>query len=273
MEHIVVSRFARTHLPGGPSAFDEQVLASAFKAAYAGEDLMRLVDTSDVSHIAQRLKNFDAAIIGTTYELERRAVTLNTYEASVNDRTYEMYLDEKYGAWKRDDDPRDDAEVHASIFRNSVRACREAGVSHVVAVETPRTARPADFVDVLEEEGVAYTYVRTRAPLTKDKYYTFEKGITNRLGVVAMPAGSRLEPFDAQASEGESVYREDLAALIVQSLMTLEWGESRILEVSHTPGSEISTGYGGKSKESQRLKFDKDWCPNSGLLAEVLSSL
>jgi len=247
-----------------------KVLGPKFKLAYAGEDLIRLVDASDVNHIKERLKAFDACVLGTTYQLEQRSVTLNTYEQNPNAKTFEMYLDERYGAWTKNV-PRNDADVHTSIFRNSVEACREAGLSHLVVVETALTACPMDFIDILEEEGVAYTYIRTVAPLTKDINFTFEKGITNQLRVVRLPAKSRLVSFDAESSEEPVVYREDLAALIAQTLMTLDWGESRILEVSSSPGSKVKSEYGGNMPKG--LSFAKEWCPNSELLAEVLTAL
>lgn len=244
-----------------------KVLTASFRLAYAGEDLVRLVDFTDTDYIKERVKNFDAAVLGTTFQLERRAVTLNTYEKSVNDKTYELYLDERYGAWENDVPSYDDA-IHATIFRNAVTACKEAGVRHLVVVETPRTMQPADFLSILDEVGVAYTYIRSTSELSKDINYTFEKGITNKLGVTRLPVGSSVST-EAETESGQPIKREDLAALVVQSLMTLDWGESRILEVTSTD-STVSSGYGGK-KSKQR--FDRDWCPNSNLLAEVLSNL
>lgn len=253
----------------GPSSGQaNKVLGTAFKLAFMGEDLIRLVDTSDVDHIKDRVKSFDAAVLGTTYQLERRTVTLNTYEKTPNSKTFEFYLDEKYGAWENDV-PENDSDIHTSMFRNSVKACVEAGLSHLVVLETPRTVNPMEFLNILDSEDITYTYIRTGSPLTKDKSYSFEKGITNKLGVVRQPAGSSLTTFERLENE-PAIFREDLAALIVQSLMTLDWGESRVLEVSHTPGSSIYTEYGAKRSKA---KFDKEWCPNSGLLAEVLSAL
>lgn len=256
---------------GGSSEALNKVLGASFKLAYAGEDLMRIVDTDDANHIEERLKSFDAAILATTYQLERRSVTMNTYEKSPNDKTYEMYLDERYGAWENDV-PSNDSDIHTSIFRHSVQACKDAGLSHVVVVETPRTEDPGKFSAILEEEGIEYTYIRTGSPLKKDITYTFEKGITNKLEMVSLPAGSALASFDVREMDNKpAVYREDLAALIVQSLMTLDWKESRILEVSATPGSTVSSAYGGKMPKG--LRFDKEWCPNSELLGEVLSTV
>ena len=247
-----------------------KVLGPSFKLAYAGEDLVRLVDTSDADHIKERLKNYDAAIIGTAYQLERRAVTLNSYEKTPNDKTYEFYLDGRYGA-RENDVPSDDSDIHASIFKNTVRACREAGICHLVVFETPRTVQHMDFVKVLEEEGIPYTYIRTDSALKKDITYTFEKGISNKLGVVRLSPGSKLADTDTLETENRlPVSREDIAAFIVQSLMTLDWGQSRILEINSCV-SNISSGYG--EKESRGQRYDKEWCTNSKILADVLSAL
>lgn len=230
------------------------------------------MDTSDISHIKERLKGFDLAILGTTYQLERRAVTLNTYERSPNDKTFEFYLDERYGAWENDV-PSNDSDIHTTMFRNSVLASKEAGISHLVVLETTRTVQPMDFVDILEEVGVAYTYIRTNSPLKKDITYTFEKGISNKLSVTRLPSGSRLSSADdaKQSANGPAVSREDLAALVVQSFMTLNWGKSRILEVKPSDLSE-SSGFGAEGSINGQ-RFDREWCPNSELLAETLSAL
>ncbi|KAL7554509.1 hypothetical protein ACHAWF_017966 [Thalassiosira exigua] len=254
---------------GGSEALNK-VLGPSFKLAYAGEDLVRLVDTKSVAHIKERVKGFDGAILGTAYQLEKRSVTLNTYEKAPNDKTFEIYLDEKYGAWE-DDVPSNDSDIHLTIFRNSIRACKEAGICHVVVVETHRTLRPMDFVNILEDEGVAYTYIRTDSSFAKDINYTFEKGISNKLAVTRVPEGTQMTPFDASASDQGSINREDMAALMVQCLLTLDWKESRILDVSPSSDSTISSGYGGKRMKG--LKFDKEWCPNSEFLAESLAAL
>jgi hypothetical protein len=133
-----------------------------------------------MSYIKDRLKGYDAAIIGTMYQLERRAVTLNTYEKTPNDKTYEFYLDQRYGAIENDV-PNDDSEIHQMIFTNSVRAFKEAGICHIVAIETPKTVNRMDYLNVLDNEGVAYTYIRTDSPLKKDITFTFEKGISSKI--------------------------------------------------------------------------------------------
>ena len=255
---------------GGSEALNK-VLAAAFKLAFAGEGLVRLVDidTSDAGRIADRLRGFDAAVLGTTYQLERRRVA----GKGLMDTTYEFCLGNRYGALENNV-PDDDDPIHATIFRDSVRACRDAGLSHLVVLETPRTADPMNFVLILEEEDVPYTYLRTMAALEKDKGYTFEKGIANRLRVAEVTAVSSatMLPFDERsADEKEPVRQEDLAAMAVQCLLTLDWGARRILQVSAEPGG-VSSGYGGR-RPPRGQRFDREWCPNSELLADALSRL
>ena len=161
------------------------------------------------------------------------------------------------------------------MFTNSVKACKEAGLSHLVVIETPRTVRPVDYMNILEEEGgdITYTYIRTDSPLSKDKTYTFEKGISNKLDVRIVDKSALISSSidTAQKSDKESaINREDLAALIVQSLMQLDWKKSRILEVSP---SEINISSGFGTKEKRKQKYDQFWCPNADLFGDVLSAL
>ena len=241
-----------------------KVLASSFKLAYAGEDLIRLIDTSDVDHIIERVRSYDAAVLGTTYQLEKRAVTLNTYEKTPNDKTYDFYLDEKYGAWENDV-PSDDSEYHVQLFMNAVQACLESGtIRHLVVIETPRTYDPQVFVNILEEAGIPYTYIRVKGTLIKDISFSFDKGVKDSLAIAQYRAGT-IYPIDAEVYENERpIYREDIAALVVQSLMSLDWQESRILEVSSSPNSLKNFVTDSKSR------IDRDWCVGSQLLAQSL---
>lgn len=228
--------------------------------------MIRLIDSRKKDYIKERLKSFDAAILGTVYQLEQRTITLNTYEKTPNDKTFEFYLDDRYGA-NEDGTPNDDA-YHMNLFETAVQACKDSGsIKHVVVFETPRTNRPEDFINILEKEGVAYTYVRAKN-LKKDKMYSFEKGVKEMLGIKKLPKGSRIiSPTTNEPNEEAAVFREDLAALIVQSLMSLNWSESRILEISGTSVEIVC------DQNSKRKRFDTEWCPKSEVYAELLSKL
>ncbi len=57
-----------------------KILSKQFLLAFAGEDLVRLTDMTDVNSITQRVDGYSAVIMGTDYYLEQRPVTGNTYE-------------------------------------------------------------------------------------------------------------------------------------------------------------------------------------------------
>ncbi|KAL7512825.1 hypothetical protein ACHAXN_010193 [Cyclotella atomus] len=241
-----------------------KVLTPCFKLAYAGEDLVRLVDTTNKDYITDRLKSFDAAVLGTVYQLESRTVTGNTYEKTPNDKTFDFYLDERYGV-NEAGVPADDSEYHLQMFETTVHACKDSGsIHHLVVLETPRTKRPVEFINILERENMPYTYIRAKH-FKKDKTYSFEKGVKDKLNIKLLHKGTTALSED-QPKEDDAVYREDLAALIVQSLMSLNWKKSRILEVSAAE-SIVSEA------PSKKQKFDKEWCPNSQVYAEMLASL
>jgi len=240
-------------------------LTSKFKLAFCSEDLIRLVDLLDVDYTRDRLLNFDAAVIGTTYQLEQRSVTLNTYEVTPNDKAFEIYLDEKYGA-KSDNAPPDDDIFHEVVFQNSIRACTEAGLSHVVVIETPQTGQRRQlYLDILESQSdITYTYIRSMSPMGKDITYSFEKGV-NSLVEISSP-----KSFSAKSADGAELKRETLAALAVQALQSCDWETSRILEVEALPGDPPSTEYGQKRSKQN---FSREWCPNSQIIAEKLELL
>ncbi|KAL3765895.1 hypothetical protein ACHAWO_007582 [Cyclotella atomus] len=241
-----------------------KVLTPCFKLAYAGEDLVRLVDTTNKDYITDRLKSFDAAVLGTVYQLESRTVTGNTYEKTPNDKTFDFYLDERYGV-NEAGVPADDSEYHLQMFETTVHACKDSGsIHHLVVLETPRTKRPVEFINILERENMPYTYIRAKH-FKKDKTYSFEKGVKDKLNIKLLHKGTTALSED-QPKEDDALYREDLAALIVQSLMSLNWKKSRILEVSAAE-SIVSEA------PSKKQKFDKEWCPNSQVYAEMLASL
>lgn len=109
-----------------------RVLSKTFKLAFAGESNIRLANMADVDHLAARLEGIDFVFLGTVNQLSRRPVTLGTFETTPNDMTWEFYLDEVKVLSEDDDDDDEGINLQLSIFENSLRACRDEGVGHVV---------------------------------------------------------------------------------------------------------------------------------------------
>jgi hypothetical protein len=107
---------------------------------------------------------------------------------------------------------------------------------------------------------VPFTYIRPLGKLENIKDYTYVKGVQGDL---------QLKVVDLNASQGMSpslaIPREDIAALCVQSLLSLDWSSSRILCVSCTgPVSPLS--------EAPKLT-NREWCVNSDTLAAKFGGL
>lgn len=275
------------------------ILSKGFKLAYAGEQHMRLVDMSDVEHVAARLKGVDAVVLGTICQLERgRSVTANTYEKTPNDKTTEFFLDEKrgFGDEYSAQDAKEQLNMHLDLFQTAIDACKLAGsIQHVVVLETPHTPSPEPFAKILDKSGLKFTYIYTNASQgdgslptwTQSKDWTFEKGVVRNTGMnletAALGDGYMSKPgYEAgdwasslpELTRGSAdIFREDIAALAVQSMLSLDWNTCRVIGLSclDQAGAEDESGKASKFRPSRPPKSDREWCMNSNEIADLLS--
>lgn len=254
-----------------------KVLLRTFKLAFAGEDMVRLTDMQDAYAICRNLSGMNAAILGTIYQLEKKSVALNTYEKSPNDKTFEFYLDDRYAA-ESDISP-DDMDYHLGMFKNTVDGCKAAGLEHIVVVETPNTKDSKPFAKILDDACVPFTYIRVNGQLENTKMYTFEEGLQSALEIDAVTVSEKnlnksgytsavndWSDFETKLETNDVIAREDVAALAVQSLLSLDWTKSRCLNVLSS-GKVLEKM---SKKQKDKLKSDKDWCMKSEIVAEIL---
>lgn len=262
----------------GMASFElNKVLSKNFKLAFAGEPNISLTNMVDVDAIAKRLKNIDAAVIGTKYLLEQRPITANTYERTPNDKTNEFYLD----SLKRDVavSVEDCIEYNEILFGNTIDACRQANVKHIVVIETPGCSQ--DFRrNVISKKlnscSVPFTYIVCGQNWVNTVDHTFEKGLQNNILFKAKQVNKNFEDvMESIESERRSsimeMAREDIAAVAVQALMSLDWTTSRIL-CAENNGSRIKIE-GLKYIGTKPPKSDKDWCMYSNYLADDLNKI
>ena len=281
------------------------ILSKGFKLAYAGEQHMRLVDMSNVEHVAQRLKGVDACVLGTVCQLEPgRAVTGNTYEKTPNDKTTEFFLDEKrgFGDETSAEQAREQLDEHLNLFQTAIDACKLAGsVQHVVVLETPYTPSAEPFAKILDNSGLKFTYIYTNASADGSeggslpqwiqcKDWTFERGVQNVGGMalesatldgnyLSKPgynAGDWASSLPKLASGNADIYREDIAALAVQSMLSLDWDTSRVIGLScseRDAEEEGGSGTVGRFRPSKPPKSDREWCMKSKFVADLLSAV
>lgn len=257
-----------------------KVLLRNFKLAFAGEDSIFVTDMSDVNYITRRLKGTDAVILGTMYQLEKRPVTANTYEGkNPNAKTYEFYLDDRR-AGRNDVDFESSLDANLNLFCNTMKACSDAGIKHAVVIETPNTIDEfrQKCTKILVESNVPFTYLRSSDELIQLNDFTFESGIRGNLDLrssLVNPGDGIDELLDAFNVQGDSTglgktAREDMAAVAVQSLISLDWSKSRILDV-RTRNVSVQTDI--KYFATKPPKSDKEWCVRSNLLGSKMERL
>jgi hypothetical protein len=240
-----------------------RVLGKNFVLSYAGEQHVRLTDMTSVQAIAARLEGYGAVVIGTMYSLEERPVTGGSYEKNPNDKTLEFYLDEPKGGIDQDKKRDYDMSVHYEIFENTLEACKAASIQHAVVIETPGTTTSDAFISRLAASGIPCTYIRCNGELSYYQDHTHYKGIQGDLSIQSAPL---TDTADDSSTKGAPIYREDVAALVCQSLQSLDWTKSQCLTV--TSSGDWKDAVQGMVKGRQ----DRQWCANSRVLAGKLAS-
>ncbi len=246
------------------SAGLNSVLSKNFVLAQADESFVRPTDMTSAESIASKLNGFDAAIIGTRYCFKTTPVTAGTYGKTPNDKTKEFFMDQPRG---RTSSLMDDPEYSYGVFYNTLEACRNSNkLRHLVVVETDAefdTEYVGDkYINLLEEAQIPYTYIRPVGRLDNIDNFTFKTGIQSDLRITRANSVEELLPTDSGV-----VYREHLAAVCVQALMTLGWDENRVIQVEQSDN-------GLETPNEKSVNPAKEWCVNSGVvmnsMAEVL---
>lgn len=264
------------------------IIARSFKLAFVGENFIRLTNLKDVENIKARIQGNDAVILGTVYLLALKPVTAGTYEKSPNDKTLEFFMDDRYMV-----DPTisaDDMDVHLELFQNSIDACKLAGIQHITVMETPATKDSKPFAEILDRAGIPFTYIHASGDLENTKSYTFEEGVQSDMNLQGFTladgytskngytAGDWSESFndEIKGNENQNIPREDLAAVAVQSLMSLDWRKCRCIDVSSNgklTKKDESVSEDGQYVPQKILKSDKDWLLQSEIIAEKVRAI
>ena len=243
-----------------------RVLSKAFGLAVADESVIKLTNLqSDVSAIAERLQGWDALILGSDLGLCQRPVTANTYETSPNDKTYEVYWGPSPFAIETDEQM---TIIKYNILTNVLQAAQQAGVQHIVAVDDDNDGH-GRFEKLVRDTGIPFTYIRPVSDLVTIPNYNFKKGVQGKLSITPT---TNTPPAAAETIiKGEQISREDLAALCVQALQSLDWTRRWSLQVrGRGPVDDSGEQQVNNPKQLLLLRPDQEWCVDSYRLEEDL---
>ena len=239
------------------------ILSQNFALAQADESFIRPTDVMDAENIQAKINGFDAAIIGTRYCYKTLPVTMGTFAKGPNDKTREFYLDQPRTPGSK---LLDDSEYSSAIFSNTLEACKKSNtLNHLVIVETDAEFDDEyvgdKYLQLLEESEIPYTYIRPLGKMDNIKNFTFKRGIQSDLKIAR---ANSVEDF--LSVEDKKIYREHVAAVCVQCLMTLEWKDNRVIQVEQSAEDLDYT-------PSRKDKSQKEWCMNSGIIMNALAGI
>lgn len=227
-----------------------RVLGKQFVLAFADESVIKLTNLQSVEALQDRFEGWNAVVWGTDVVLKTRPVTANTFETTPNDKTVELYWDADGKAGDVQTGNAD--EVKRSILSNVLQASRTAKLQHMVVVDDGSIP---NLLEQLADCGTPYTCIRPTGPLESIQDYTFRKGVQGDLRITKL---ATLSP-----RTDTPIPREDVAALCVECLQSLDWSQSRCLQVSCVGALDLPAGASGK-------RSDQEWCVNTFVLRDRL---
>lgn len=242
------------------------VLSKNFVLAQADESYVRPTDMTSVESIQSKLNGFDAAILATRYSFKTLPVTMGTYGKGPNEKTKEFFMDQPRSSTAK---LMNEPEYSDQVFLNTVEACKNSNkMQHLVVVETDAEFDNGEnwvgdkYIQVLENAGVSYTYIRPLGRLENIENFTFKKGIQRDLSITR---ANSIEELWAVTGE-TTVYREHVAAVCVQALMTLGWDENRVIQIAQSSEEVVAS-------DPKKNNPAKEWCVNSSIIQNCLGAI
>lgn len=237
-----------------------RLLSRNFCLAVADESCIKLTDLQSVEAIQERLETQDAVIWGTDVSLQQRTVTAGTYEKTPNDRAFEVYWGDSRGVVEVGEDATAVKTSKASLLENILQASRQAKIKHMVVVQDENTK---DWLPALKTAGVPYTYIRLAGAVTDTKNYTYRNGIQGSLSISVMAD----DDAPLASSSSSPISKEDVAALCVQCLQSLDWTRSRCLQVSCNGPLDVA------ALPPSTKRPDQEWVVRSSVLEDALANI
>ena len=243
-------------------------------------------NNNNTTRMARQLfQNYDALILGTDVGVATRRVTPGTYEQTPNDVTTELYWPAPAHSQKNPPPQEKKQSPGQQIIKNVLQAAAQAGVRHVCLVDDNNDANNHNDKDsilaFLQTLDLPYTCLQPQAStITITPNYTYRKGVQQVLRVVeAKQNDHEIDNNNNNNNNNETVllpppiYREDLCALAVQCLLTLDWTTSRVLHV-RSSGQPVTDAQSLLlSNQKPLLRPDQEWCVNSVLLEQALAGV
>ena len=235
-----------------------RVLTKSF-ASFINDDDEALLYTNlfSVQDIAKSLQGCHAIVMGTDMGVAVREVTPGTFTTS-NGVTCEVY-------WPAprplDAVPQNHPELRLLIINNILQAALAARVQHICLVDD---AKDYGVLKAVHATGIPYTCLGpTAVQMVDHANYGYRLGVLERLEVVSLQQNE-------QVPISKYLYREDLVALAVQSLLSLDWKQSRCLAVTSLGRAENTWMAQRSDNTANNAAVNKEWCHNAYLLKEAL---
>ncbi|MGK3734150.1 MAG: hypothetical protein ACI8RD_002302 [Bacillariaceae sp.] len=77
----------------------------------------------------------------------------------------------------------------------------------------------------------------------------------------------------SSSSKNNTIYREYIAAVCVQALMSLGWDDNRVIQIEQSSSEDDPMTTMIDNKGGKKVVLQKEWCVNSSILQNSLAAL
>ena len=194
-------------------------------------------------------------VFGTDISVAVRPTTPGTFETSTG-LTCEVYWPAPVGL---DAVPQNWQDLRWQLFQNLLQAAQQVDtLQHLIFVDD---AKDTEIQQAVHATGIPYTCLGPTAVQIQQAptaYRAADMGVLGQ-GLMAEPLREQ-----QQVASSPTIFREDLSALTVQALLTVDWKESRCLAVTDVGSDQ------GRPWQEQSRDGNNEWCPNGHLLQQAL---
>jgi hypothetical protein len=165
----------------------------------------------------------------------------------------------------------EDIEIKDQIVQNFINAAQRAQLKHIFIVvnDSNIDESTSNVLSQVKGSGIPFTCIQT-SPLTdySSTGYTFQDGIRNDLIINKINEDVNTIP---NSLTNDAVCREDIAALCVQAIQSLDWKQQqRYLQVIANGPVKVPSSV---LAATPTKRMDQQWCMNSYILEEKLNQI
>ena len=202
----------------------------------------------------------------------------------ITNNSWEVYWGSPVGSsfYVNEEEQQNEVQIKKEILQNFIEGAKLAkSIQHAFVVGHNENQKDhIHYMELLREAKIPYTFIIT----SRDTYttatpnYTFQKGIQNDITIT--PTTLQQQQLDSVDNDSNNILPssillqpiclEDLAAVCVQAIQSVDYTKNQILNVSSNGPLDLKSD---GTTTTTKLRMDQQWCVNSNTIRMKLEQI